>query len=98
MYAIIFNFDFNTLKKHFNDDQNGHTIALLELTKELSNINFKCIQDGFFITTDESNPLSTLHKGINKLASIKWFKNSVIDLRAFKVENLSDFTDIVKNK
>ena len=33
----------------------------------------------------------------NKLSSIIWFKNSVRDIRVFKVEDWSDFTEIVKS-
>ncbi|MCQ2814099.1 YafQ family addiction module toxin [Helicobacter pylori] len=32
------------------------------------------------------------YKAINKLSQIEWFKKSVRDIRAFKVENFSDFT------
>jgi virulence-associated protein VapD len=45
---------------------------------------------------DEKNTLATVYKAITKLSKINWFKNSVRDIRAFKVEDWSDFTDIVK--
>ncbi|WP_293712804.1 hypothetical protein [uncultured Parabacteroides sp.] len=32
------------------------------------------------------------------LAGIEWFRKSVRDIRAFKVEDWSDFTDIIKNE
>lgn len=35
--------------------------------------------------------------GDNALSEIDWFKKSVRDIRAFKVEDWSDFTDIIKN-
>ena len=35
---------------------------------------------------------------INKLSNIPWFKKSVRDIRAFKVEDWSDFTTIVKEE
>ncbi|MCQ2894161.1 virulence-associated protein D [Helicobacter pylori] len=34
---------------------------------------------------------------MNKLSQIEWFKKSVRGIRAFKVENFSDFTEIVKS-
>ena len=36
-------------------------------------------------------------KAIVALSKIDWFKKSVRDIRGFKVENWSDFTEIVKN-
>lgn len=34
---------------------------------------------------------------INRLSNIEWFKKSVRDIYAFKVEDWSDFTNIVRN-
>ncbi|MFP6243080.1 hypothetical protein ACLGDO_05995 [Helicobacter pylori] len=43
------------------------------------------------------NTLAQVYKAINKLSQIEWFKKSVRDIRAFKVEDFSDFTEIVKS-
>ncbi|MBH0228253.1 YafQ family addiction module toxin [Helicobacter pylori] len=45
----------------------------------------------------QENTLAQVYKAINKLSQIEWFKKSVRDIRAFKVENFSDFTEIVKS-
>lgn len=37
-----------------------------------------------------------LTKAMIKLKGIDWFKNSVRDIRAFKVEDWSDFTPFMK--
>lgn len=44
----------------------------------------------------QENTLAQVYKAINKLSQIEWFKKSVRDIRAFKVEDFSDFTEIVK--
>lgn len=41
--------------------------------------------------------LTHVYRAINRLSKINWFKESVRDIRAFKVEDWSDFTEIVKN-
>ena len=41
--------------------------------------------------------LTDLYKVITALSKIDWFKKSVRDIRVFKVEYWSDFTEIVKN-
>lgn len=48
------------------------------------------------MSVSKENTLTTVYKAINKLSKIEWFKNSVRDIRAFKVEDWSDFTDVVK--
>ena len=45
---------------------------------------------------DTTNNLATVYKAINLLSKIEWFAKSVRDIRAFKVEDWSDFTAIVK--
>ena len=37
-----------------------------------------------------------LYKAINDLCKFEWFKKSVRDIRAYKVEDWSDFTQIVR--
>jgi virulence-associated protein VapD len=37
-----------------------------------------------------------LTRAMIKLRSVNWFKNSVRDIRAFKVEDWSNFTDFMK--
>jgi virulence-associated protein VapD len=41
--------------------------------------------------------MANLFAAIYALKKISWFKESVRDIRAFKVENWSDFTQIVKD-
>ena len=42
------------------------------------------------MNSTEKNTLAEVYKAITKLKSIEWFKNSVRDIRAFKVEDWSD--------
>ena len=44
-----------------------------------------------------NDDLTALVKTVMELSKIKWFKKSVRDLRGFKVESWSNFTDLVKN-
>lgn len=50
------------------------------------------------MSKNKENTLTTVYKAINKLSKIEWFKNSVRDIRAFKIEDWSDFTQIVKDE
>ena len=44
-----------------------------------------------------NDDLTALVKTVMELSKIEWFKKSVRDLRGFKVESWSNFTDLVKN-
>ena len=93
MYAIVFDLEIDDLRKEYGDPYNK---AYDEIRQELESIGFEGTQGSVYISTSEKDSLTTVYKAINKLSSITWFKNSVRDIRAFKVEDWSDFTEIVK--
>ena len=88
MYAIAFD-----LKKEYGDPYNK---AYDEIRQELEAVGFEWTQGSVYINKEQENSLTTVYKAINKLSRITWFKKSVRDIRAFKVEDWSDFTEIVK--
>ncbi len=51
---------------------------------------------GFFLS--ESNDMTSLFYAINALEATPWFAQSVRDMKAFRVENWSDFTPSIKRK
>jgi virulence-associated protein VapD len=46
----------------------------------------------------DTDDMSRLFKAIESLKKIEWFRKSVRDIRSYKVENWSDFTDLIKNE
>jgi len=95
MYAISFDMEVAKLKENYGEPYNK---AYDEIRLMLDDLGFEWTQGSLYIAKIESNTLTTVYKAINKLSSIKWFSQSVRDIRAFKVEDWSDFTEIVKNK
>ena len=93
MYAIAFDLKIDDLKKEYGDPYNR---AYDEIRQELETLGFYWTQGSVYISNSEKDSLATVYKAINKLSKIDWFKNSVRDIRAFKVEDWSDFTEIVK--
>ena len=93
MYAIAFDLKIDDLKKNYGEPYNG---AYDEIRQELEALGFEWTQGSVYINSDSSNSLTTVYKAINRLSQIDWFKKSVRDIRAFKVEDWSDFTEIVK--
>lgn len=94
MYAIAFDLKVDTLKRTYGEPYNK---AYDEVRQELELLGFEWTQGSVYINSDNANSLTTVYKAINKLSKIEWFKESVRDIRAFKVEDWSDFTEVVKN-
>jgi len=92
MFAISFDLLISDLKIYYGEQYNR---AYFEIKILLKKHDFEWIQGSTYIT--QSEDLGTLYKAIASLSKIEWFKKSVRDIRGFKVENWSNFTDIVKN-
>lgn len=94
VFAIAFDLNIEDLKRIYGEPYNP---AYDEIRKEMEAIGFKWLQDSVYLSEAEKNSLTAVYKAINALSKINWFKESVRDIRAFKVEDWSDFTDIVKS-
>lgn len=93
MYAIAFDLKIDVLKAEYGEPYNR---AYDEIRQELESIGFEWTQGSVYINPTSENNLTNVYLAINKLSKIEWFKKSVRDIRAFKVEDWSDFTEIVK--
>jgi len=93
MYAIAFDLKIDDLKREFGEPYNK---AYDDIRQEMETLGFEWTQGSVYINKTQINGLATVYKAINKLSNIEWFKKSVRDIRAFKLEDWSDFTDIVK--
>jgi len=94
MYAIAFDLKIDDLKKSYGEPYNG---AYDEIKRELSEFGFEWTQGSLYMSKTSNNTLVAVFSAIERLKKIDWFVASVRDIRAFKVEDWSDFTDTVKN-
>jgi virulence-associated protein VapD len=60
----------------------------------LNGFGFNRVQGSLYLT--ERDDLANLFAAIMALRALPWFAPSVRDIRAFKVEHWSDFTQLVK--
>ena len=90
MYAIAFDLIISELKKHYKDPYNN---VYAEVKKVLEENGFFWIQGSTYAT--EGN-LKVLFRAIQSLKNLRWFCLSVRDIRAFKIEDYSDFTEEFK--
>lgn len=95
MYAIAFDLRVDSLRQEYGDPYNR---AYDEIRQELESVGFEWTQGSVYISKSEKDSLTTVYRAINRLSNISWFRASVRDIRAFKVEDWSDFTDIVRNQ
>lgn len=93
MYAIAF--DLVVADTNENHPK-GISQAYIEIKTTLRNFGFERVQGSLYICQDEN--LANLFNAINALKALPWFPNSVKDIRAFRVEMWSDFTNSVKSK
>jgi len=94
LFAIAFDLQIETLKETFGEPYNS---AYDEIRSELEKVGFEWLQGSVYLSRTETDSLTAVYKAINTLSKISWFKESVRDIRAFKVEDWSDFTEVVKS-
>ena len=92
MYAISFDLTIGEVKKNYGEPYNN---AYFEIRMLLKKWGFEWTQGSVYLSID--NNLATVYKAIDALRKTEWFRKSVRDIRAFKVEDWSDFTEIIKN-
>ena len=87
MFAIAFDMDVNALRTHYGEPYNN---AYFEIRGTLRRYAYYNTQGSVYLSQDED--MLNLVRAMNALKAIDWFRLSVRDIRAFRVENWSDFT------
>jgi virulence-associated protein VapD len=91
MFAISFDMSIIDLKDNYGEPYNN---AYFEIGKELRKYEFYNTQGSVYLS--KNNDMANLFRAMNALKRITWFKNAVRDIRGFRVEDWSDFTDFMK--
>ena len=91
MYALSFDMNIAVLQQAYGDPYNG---AYYEIKHTLVGLGFYWVQGSTYMTNSDN--LTNLFQAIEALKKIDWFRNSVRDIRGYRVEEWSDFTPIIK--
>ena len=91
MYAIAFDLVVADTEKHHPQ---GVSQAYSEIGAILGEHGFRRVQGSLYVTDDEN--MAKLFLTIQALRALPWFPASVRDIRAFRIEQWSDFTPVVK--
>jgi len=92
MYAIAFDLTVAETEKHH---PKGVSQAYTEIGAVLGEHGFRRVQGSLYVTDNED--MATLFLAIQALRTREWFPKSVRDIRAFRIEQWSDFTAVVKS-
>lgn len=91
MFAVAFDLVVvDTAQNH----PKGVSQAYADIGATLANLGFNCVQGSLYINNSED--LANLFAAITALKALPWLPGSVRDIRAFRVEQWSDFTKLVK--
>jgi len=91
MYAVAFDLTVTDTEKYH---PKGVSQAYTEIGAILGEHGFRRVQGSLYVTDDED--MANLFLAVQSLCSQIWFPKSVRDIRAFRVEQWSDFTAVVK--
>ncbi|WP_375459159.1 virulence factor [uncultured Enterovirga sp.] len=91
MFAISFDL---VVRKISALHPKGIPQAYSEIAATLGQYGFQRVQGSVYLTDQED--LANLVRVMNALRSLAWFPACVRDIRAFRVEQWSDFTSLIK--
>ena len=91
MFAIAFDLVVADVEAHCSRHVSQ---AYSEVGRTLRRFGFAGVQGSVYVCDDEN--LSNLSSAMNALRALPWFPACVRDIRAFRVEQWSDFTAFMK--
>jgi virulence-associated protein VapD len=92
MYAWAFDLIVADTKAHH---PKGVSQAYSDVGAILGAYGFRRVQGSVYVTDDED--MAKLFVAIQALRALSWFPKSVGDIRAFRIEQWSDFTPVVRS-
>ena len=91
MFAVAFDLKVEAAAKAH---PKGYRQAYLDIEAALGRYGFRRIQGSVYLS--ESEDLANLFRAMTALKALPWIPASVRDIRAFRVEQWSDFTSLIK--
>ena len=91
MYAVAFDLVVADTEQHH---PKGVSQPYSDIGATLSDHGFRRVQGSLYVTDDDD--MAKLFLAIQALRIRPWFPRSVRDIRAFRIEQWSDFTQVVK--
>ncbi len=93
MYAVAFDLVVADTEEHH---PKGVSQAYADIGSILNEHGFRRVQGSLYVTDNED--MANLFRAMQVLRAQPWFPESVRDIRAFRIEQWSDFTGIIKER
>ena len=93
MFAIAIDMNVAAADKHH---PSGSRKAYSDVALTMGKFGFERVQWSVYAARDED--LAKLFKVVHALKSLEWFRASVTNIRAFRMEEGSDFTPLFKQE
>jgi len=93
MFAIAFDL---TVADTITNHPVSATQAYSDIKVILQKYDFDWVQGSLYVTENED--MANLFRALMALRALPWFPPSVRDIRAFRIEQWSNFTSIVKDE
>ena len=90
MYAIAFDLVVADTEQHH---LKGVSQAYADIGAVLHEFGFKRVQGSLYVTDSEN--MANLFLVMQALRAMPWLPKSVKDIRAFRIEQWSDFTEVI---
>ena len=92
MYAVAFDLVVaDTEQNH----PKGVSQAYADIAVILNEHGFRRVQGSLYVTDNED--MAKLFVSMQALKALPWFSKSLRDIRAFRIEQWSDFTEVIKS-
>jgi virulence-associated protein VapD len=91
MFAIAFDLKLSDAERHH---PKGALQAYRDIRKILKKFRFERVQGSVYVT--ENHDLVNLTRAMLALKTLIWFPLAVRDIRAFRIEDWSDYTAFIK--
>ena len=92
MYAVAFDLVVADTERHH---PKGVSQAYADIASILNEYGFRRVQGSLYVT--DSEDMAKLFVSMQALKELPWFSKSLRDIRAFRIEQWSDFTDVIKS-
>jgi len=93
VYAIAFDLDIDSLRKHYGDPYNN---AYAEIRSVLKRHGFVWQQGSVYFGDEQINAVACVLAAIDLSRSLPWFASSVRDSRMLRIEELNDLMPAVQ--
>ena len=91
MYAVAFDLVVADTELHH---PKGVSQAYADIASVLNEHGFRRVQGSLYVTENED--MAKLFISMQALKSLSWVPKSIRDIRAFRIEQWSDFTEVIK--